>query len=90
MGKWRVAMASVDWSAAALRDLDFLDRSIAQRVIQKVKWFGENLESVIREPLHHNLKQVYKLRVGSYRVFYILRNGVVRIEAVKHRSEAYQ
>ena len=83
-------MASVNWSAAALRDLDSLDGSIAGRVVQKVKWLGENLEFIMREPLHHDLKQVYKLRVGSYRVFYILRDNVICIEAVKHRSEAYR
>lgn len=83
-------MASVSWSTAALRDIDSLDSSIVERVIQKVKWFEENLEFITREPLHHDLKQVYKLRVGSYRVFYILRSDVIRIEAVKHRSEAYR
>ena len=83
-------MASVNWSSAALRDLDSLDSSIAERVTQKVKWFDGNIEFVMREPLHHDLKQVYKLRVGSYRVFYILRDNVICIEAVKHRSEAYQ
>lgn len=83
-------MASVSWSTAALRDIDSLDRSIVERVIQKVQWLGENLEFIMREPLHHDLKQVYKLRVGNYRVFYILRNDVIRVEAVKHRSEAYR
>jgi len=83
-------MASVNWSTTALHDLDSLDSSIVERVIQKVRWLGENLEFVMREPLHHNLKQVYKLRVGNYRAFYILRDNVIRIEAVKHRSEAYR
>ena len=83
-------MASINWSAVALRDLNSLDGSIAGRIIQKVKWFGENFEFIMREPLHHDLKQVYKLRVGSYRVFYILRSNIICIEAVKHRSEAYR
>lgn len=83
-------MASVSWSTAALRDIDSLDGSIVERIIQKVQWLGENLEFIMREPLHHDLKQVYKLRVGNYRVFYILRGNVIRIEAVKHRSEAYR
>jgi len=83
-------MASINWSATALRDLDSLDGSVAERVIQKVTWLVENLEFVMREPLHHDLKQVYKLRVGNYRVFYILRNNIIHIEAVKHRSEAYR
>ena len=83
-------MASVNWSATALRDLDSLDSSVVERVIQKVGWFQENLEFITREPLHHNLKQVYKLRVGNYRVFYVLRGNVICIEAVKHRSEAYR
>lgn len=83
-------MASISWSTIALRDLDSLDSSIVERVIQKVQWLGENLEFIAREPLHHDLKQVYKLRVGNYRVFYILQSDIIRIEAVKHRSEAYR
>ena len=83
-------MASINWSAAALRDLSSLDGSIIERVVQKVQWLGKNLEFIMLEPLHHDLKQVYKLRVGSYRVFYVLRSNVIRIEAVKHRSEAYR
>lgn len=83
-------MASTSWSTTALRDLDSLDSSVVERVVQKVGWLEENLEFITREPLHHNLKQVYKLRIGSYRVFYILQDNVIRIEAVKHRSEAYR
>ncbi len=58
-------MASINWSTTALRDLDSLDSSIVERVIQKVQWLGENLEFITREPLHHDLKQVYKLRVSG-------------------------
>lgn len=83
-------MASVSWSNAALADLDSLDRTIAKRVVEKVEWLGDNFNSVVPDPLHGDLAGLYKFRIGNYRAIYAIRNGIVYIEAVKHRSEAYR
>ncbi len=63
-------MASVRWTADALRDLEALDQIIARRIIEKVAWFEENYDDVVPERLHRELKGLYKLRVGDYRVVY--------------------
>ncbi len=83
-------MASVSWSQAALVDLDSLDRTIAKRVVEKVEWLGDNFDSVVPDPLHGMLAGLYRFRIGNYRAIYAVRSGVIYVEAIKHRSEAYR
>ncbi|MEK7068916.1 MAG: type II toxin-antitoxin system RelE/ParE family toxin [Patescibacteria group bacterium] len=85
-------MASVEWSDDALDDLDDLDAIVARKIAAKVLWFGEHFDEVLTRKLHHDLRKLCKLRVGDYRVIYFLQEGhgqKVMVEAVKHRSEAY-
>ena len=82
-------MVSVRWSADALRDLEKIDSIIARRIVAKVIWLGENFSDILPEKLHQNLKGLYKLRVGDYRVVYSLRRDVITILAVGHRRNIY-
>jgi len=49
-----------------------LDKPIAERVLKKLKWLAENFENLSPMPLRGELKGLFKLRVGSYRVLYRL------------------
>ena len=83
-------MASVNWSREALYCLDDIDPLIRARIVTKVAWLQENLVAVVPEPLHRNLKGLYKLRVGDYRVVYAVRGEVIFIEMVGHRRDIYR
>ena len=83
-------MASVKWSDNALEGLEKLDSIIGERVLLKVSWLEDNFDSVIPESLHRELKGLYKLRVGDYRVVYSLRRDTITIEAVGHRRDIYR
>ena len=83
-------MASVRWSTNALRNLEKLDALIRERVLSKVSWLEENLANIIPEKLHRELKELYKIRVGDYRVIYSVRRDSITIEAVGHRRDMYK
>ncbi len=74
------------------RDLEQLDRQVASRIQKRIKWLAENFEQVTPEPLSGPLADLYKLRVGDYRVLYdILRaDRVLLIHRVRHRREVYR
>jgi len=51
-------------------DLGSLDKPIAQRVLNKLRWLAENFEAITPEPLTGEWKGLFKLRIGSYRALY--------------------
>lgn len=83
-------MASVKWSANALANLETLDSVIRERVLTKVSWLMENFADIVPENLHRDLKGLYKLRIGDYRVVYSIRSNILTVEAVGHRRDIYR
>ena len=83
-------MASLKWSEDALHDLGDIDAEIARRIVEKVKWLGENFSGVVPENLHHDLEGKYKLRVGDYRVVYTAHEDLIIVQAVGHRKDVYK
>ena len=76
----------------AVADLARLDRSVAQRILARIRWFADNFESVRHESLSGDLAGTFKLRVGDYRVLYTVDHGPREtvIRAIQHRSEVYR
>ena len=84
-------MASVKWSEEALDSLATLDPFIREQVLSKVSWLEGNFGVIVRERLHGELKNTYKLRVGDYRAIYsVPRRDSIIIERVGHRSTIYK
>ncbi len=83
-------MVSVKWSEFALSDLENIDRIIARRIVQKVSWLQDYFEEIVPEKLHHDLRSLFKLRVGDWRVIYALRGETLTIESVGHRKDIYE
>jgi mRNA interferase RelE/StbE len=63
-------MFQVEFTAAAESDLARLDKSMAQRVLKKIRWLAENFEVITPEVLTGPWQGVFKLRVSDYRVLY--------------------
>ena len=82
-------MLEVDWAEAAVKDLEKLDKPIAQRILTKISWFSNNFEGVIPEPLGSKFKGAFKLRIGDWRVIYTLENEAIVIQFIGHRKEIY-
>ena len=83
-------MASVNWSKDALTLLDELDPLVRERIFSKVSWLGDNFSLIVPEPLRRDLKGLYKLRVGDYRVIYAVQGEVITIELLGHRRDIYR
>ncbi|MFA0776076.1 MAG: type II toxin-antitoxin system RelE family toxin [Armatimonadota bacterium] len=73
-------------------ELRRLDRTTAQRVLNKLRWLCENFDVIAPEPLTGPLSGCYKLRVGSYRVIYAVdrQRRVIVVIAVGHRRVIYE
>ena len=73
-------------------ELAALDKVVAQRILKKLKWLAENFEDLTPEPLHGELKGLFKLRVGSYRVFYSFdrEKRIITVHLIGHRRDIYK
>lgn len=73
-------------------DLARLDKNIAQRVLKKLRWMAENFEAIKHEALTGEWEDVFKLRVGDYRVLYTFDSAQQRIVVhfIRHRREVYK
>ena len=82
----------INFELEAEEDLLRLDRSVNERVISKLSWLQENFENITPIPLSNVLTGVFKLRVGDYRVLYIIKQEkrVINIVDVDHRSKIYK
>ena len=71
----------------ASRGLERLDKAIATRVVRRLRWLAENLDTINPEPLKGRLRGLFKLREGDYRIAYeILRRERVIIVHLSRSS----
>jgi len=74
------------------KSLKDLDRSVRQRILDKIQWLLEHVEEMPHQPLAAQWQGMYRLRVGDYRVVYEVNREHRRIVvyAVGHRREIYK
>jgi mRNA interferase RelE/StbE len=84
---------SVEFSAEAERDISQLDKAVAQRLLNRIKWLTENIDHTRLEALQgKRWKGLFKLRVGDYRVLFAVNHGrkLIIVHLVGHRREIYE
>ena len=76
----------------AARELEQLDKSIYNRIVQKIRWLAANFEQIKIEKLRGDLAEFYKLRVGDYRIIYeiIHSEKIIIIHAIGHHNKIYR
>ncbi|MGA2074406.1 MAG: type II toxin-antitoxin system RelE/ParE family toxin [Terriglobia bacterium] len=76
----------------AIDDLRRLDKTLSQRIVNKLRWLAENFDSIRPQGLVGPLAGLSKLRVGDYRVIYEADRGknLITIHLIGHRSEIYR
>ena len=86
------AMYRVELLKPAVRGLERLDKSVGARLVQRIKWLAENLDSIEPKPLAGNLEGLYKLREGDYRIIYqVLRTKrMIVVHRIGHRRDIYR
>jgi len=83
-------LVKIEWAEEAVRDLEKLDRQVAERILRKLEWFSKNFERIVPEPLGGEFKGTYKLRVGDWRVIYTVEGDIMVIQGIGHRREIYK
>jgi len=76
----------------ASKELARLDKPVAQRIVERVRWLTENITEVNLEALAGEFEGLFKLRVGNYRIIYELlhEEQMIIIHAIGHRREIYR
>ncbi len=76
----------------ASRELARLDKVVARRIVDRIRWLAENLEKIKPKALKGELSGLYKLREGDYRIIYeiIRKEKVIIIHSIGHRRDVYQ
>ena len=82
----------VEFLPKAAEELERLDNLIIKRILSKLRWLADNSEVIVPEPLSGQLKGLFKLRVGNYRIIYSLdqERRIITVHLVGHRSEIYK
>jgi len=82
----------VEFLPIAIKELKKLDKIISQRILDKIHWIANNFEIITPEILSANLKRMFKLRVGDWRVIYTVNQKakIITIHLIGHRKEIYK
>ena len=62
---WSGKVYSLYLMPEARDDPDSLDKPIAQRVLNRLRWLADNFEAITPEPLTGEWKGLFKLRIGG-------------------------
>jgi len=82
-------LVEIEWTEGAIKDLEELDKPVAQRVLRRLAWFSKNFRRIVPEPLGGEFKGTFKLRIGDWRVVYTVEGETIVIQFVGHRREIY-
>lgn len=89
-----VAMVAykLDFSNKGKICLQSLDKTIGQKVLNKLKWLIENAGNIEHLPLKGEYSGLYKLKVGAYRAVYEVNHDkeVVTVHKIGHRRDIYK
>lgn len=81
------------WTDQAVRDLQNQDPKVADRILRKVEWFcAQNHPLAFAKPLDGSLKDVYRFRIGDYRVLFEIiddKPHILMVLRVRHRRDVY-
>jgi mRNA interferase RelE/StbE len=82
----------LDFSDEGKLSFSSLDKAVAQRILNKLKWLTQNIDSILPLPLKRKYEGLFKLRIGDWRVIYDINHGqkMITIHKAGHRSEIYK
>ena len=82
----------IEWSAPALRQLRKLDKQVARRVLRAVTDLGVDPRPTGVRALTGQPGGTMRLRIGDYRVVYVIEDQLIRIVVVRvaHRRAVYR
>jgi mRNA interferase RelE/StbE len=87
-----VASYEIEWAGTALRELRKLDKQTARRVLRAVTGLAADPRPAGVRALSGQPTGTMRLRVGDYRVVYVIEDQQIRVLVVRvaHRREVYR
>ncbi len=82
-------MKDLEWSESSLEDMAALDKNVARRIQRAVERFAETETGNIKR-LQGIDPPEYRLRIGDWRVRFVLSGGTVVVLRVLKRKDAYR
>ncbi len=81
----------VTYVPSIMDDLRTIDKSLAQRLLDKTKWLASNVANLRHELLHRDLPDIVQYAVGDWRILYSIDpvEHVVHIHRIATRRELY-
>ena len=85
-------MYSIRLLKAATRVLQKLDRTVAKAILGRLEWLSKNLQDTKLFPLKGDLRGLYKLREGSYRIIFEIlhEDRIIMVHFIGHRRDVYK
>ena len=78
----------IKFEKRAFQELNKLDQIISRRILRDIKELKENFHTKDIKRLKG--QDIYRLRVGNYRVLFYLENDLIKILKVGHRKNIYK
>ena len=87
-----MASYEIEWAGTALRELRKLDKQTAHRVLRAVTGLAADPRPAGVRALSGQPAGTMRLRVGDYRVVYVIEDEQIRVLVVRvaHRREVYR
>lgn len=82
----------LDFSDEGRVSFSSLNKAVAQRILNKLKWLTQNIEAILPLPLKWKYEGLFKLRIGDWRVIYDIDRDqkIITVHKTGHRSEIYK
>lgn len=86
-----MAWYQITYRPEVVADLIKVDKPTAQRLLDKTKWLGSNVENLRHESLAPDLPGLSKYAVGDWRIVYSIDRSekVIDVHLIAHRKELY-
>jgi len=84
----KVRMFKIEWTQKALRQLNKLEPAISIRIIKKIDELINNFHHLDIKRLKNI--ELFRLRVGDYRVIFDIQKDIIFILKVGHRKNIYK
>lgn len=76
-------------TARAERDLGSLGRATHKRIYEKLQFFAKQANPLLFAKRLIGI-DLYRFRIGDYRILFKTENGMIKIVAIKKRDVAYR
>lgn len=87
-----ISVYSIRLLKPASKELGKLDKTTAQRIVERLHWLSSNIRSSKVFPLKGDLSGLFKVREGSYRIIFeiIHSEQMIIIHSIGHRKDIYK